>query len=90
MANRVDENLVHAFRLGSDSNIRSGNWLAAEFKQFGDIADYLNDAKVNILPEKIIFTNNRFYVLFLVDSRAKVQRKTIKKKEPNNGKRSSI
>ena len=77
---RIDEKLVSDFPLGGNDNPRSGNWLAASFREFSEIADYMNSARVAIHPDKIVFAKNRFFVLFLVDSSAKVYVKKTKKK----------
>ena len=76
---RVDEKLVSEFKLGDSSNNKSGNWLTQEFRTFAEIGEYLNNARVQIKPDRIVFANNRFYVLFLVDSSAKIYVKKTKK-----------
>jgi len=76
--------------IGDSMNPKGGNWFSAEFKNFADIADFMNEAKVNIDPKKIVWVNNRFYVLFLVDSSARIRIKNKKKERVNNGKCSSI
>ena len=75
---RIDEKLVSDFPLGDNDNPRNGNWFSLEFREFSEITEYMNNARVAIHPDKIVFAKNRFYVLFLVDSSARVR--VIKKK----------
>jgi len=77
---KIDEKLVTDFPLGGNDNPRSGNWLTAEFREFSGIAEYMNKARVAISPDKIVFAKNRFFVLFLVDSSAKIHVRKKKKK----------
>ena len=72
--------------IGDSMNNKQGQWFAAEFKRFEEIADFMNSAKVTIEAKHISWVNNRFYVLFLVDASARIRRtKTKKKKGLSNG-----
>jgi len=77
---QINEKLVTDFPLGGNDNARSGNWLAAQFREFSEIAEYMNKARVAISADKIVFAKNRFFVLFLVDSSAKIHVRKKKKK----------
>ena len=81
MTIRVDETrLIDANPIGDSLNSLQGQWLSKKFRTFDEIADFLNDARVNLEPKQIVTSGNRFYVLFLVDSTAKIVKKTRKKK----------
>lgn len=81
MAIRPDESqIIGTQPLGDNMNPLQGQWLSKEFRRFEEIADFLNDARVNLAPKEIVWANNRFYVLFVVDGTVKIVKKTRKKK----------